>query len=56
MSVRNQLTHYELREFFRSLQHLLVLSTQASRSTLLHSFHGPSTVSKELRQEAVFSP
>ena len=26
MSVRNQLTHYELEEFFRSLQDLLVLS------------------------------
>ena len=26
MSVRNQLTHYELEEFFRSLQDLLELS------------------------------
>ena len=32
MSVRNQLTHYELGEFFRSLQDLLVLSLNASLS------------------------
>ena len=32
MSVRNQLTHYELGEFFRSLQDLLVLSLSASLS------------------------
>ena len=32
MSVRNQLTHYELEEFFRSLQDLLVLSLNASLS------------------------
>ena len=32
MSVRNQLTHYELGEFFRSLQELLVLSLNASLS------------------------
>ena len=30
MSVRNQLTHYELEEFFRSLQDLLVLSPNPS--------------------------
>ena len=29
MSVRNQLTHYELGEFFRSLQDLLLLSLNA---------------------------
>ena len=32
MSVRNQLTHYELEEFFRSLQDLLVLSLNPSLS------------------------
>ena len=32
MSVRNQLTHYKLGEFFRSLQDLLVLSLNASLS------------------------
>ena len=32
MSVRNQLTDYELEEFFRSLQDLLVLSLNASLS------------------------
>ena len=32
MSVRNQLTHYELKEFFRSLQDLLVLSLNPSLS------------------------
>ena len=32
MSVRNQLTHYELEEFFRSLQDLLVLSHNPSLS------------------------
>ena len=32
MSVRNQFTHYELGEFFRSLQDLLVLSLNASLS------------------------
>ena len=32
MSVRNQLTHYELEEFFRSLQGLLVLSLNPSLS------------------------
>ena len=32
MSVRNQLTHYELGEFFRYLQDLLVLSLNASLS------------------------
>ena len=32
MSVRNQLTHYELGEFFRSLQDLLVLPLNANLS------------------------
>ena len=32
MSVRNKLTHYELGEFFRSLQDVLVLSLNASLS------------------------
>ena len=32
VSVRNQLTHYELEEFFRSLQDLLVLSLNPSLS------------------------
>ena len=32
MSVRNQLTHYELEEFFRSLQDLLVFSLNPSLS------------------------
>ena len=32
MSVRNQLTHYELEEFIRSLQDLLVLSLNPSLS------------------------
>ena len=32
MSVRNQFTHYELEEFFRSWQDLLVLSLNASLS------------------------
>ena len=32
MSVRNQLIHYELKEFFRSLQDLLVLSLNPSLS------------------------
>ena len=32
MSVRNQLTHYKLEEFFRSLQDLLVLSLKDVRA------------------------
>ena len=39
MSLRNQLTHYELGEFFCSLQDLLVLSLNASLLFNSAEFH-----------------
>ena len=53
MSVRNQLTHNELEEFFRSLQDLLLLSLNPSLSFDSAEFHSQRSLRK---QPSFFAP